>query len=127
MRPHPLFTLIFVAAPTLLAGEAAPRHFQSLSEATKFLDRALMFRNRTAILNALDSSSYFSQHPAVFEMLVDERKRAGALGKLYADRKFPTDSDTFKLGGHASELGHVHIDFIREKSGWRLKDIWNCR
>lgn len=127
MRLLSLFALIPLAAPTLLAGEAAPRHFQSLSEATTFLDRALTLRNREAILNILESGSYFSRHPEVFRMLVDERKRAGALRELYDDRKFPTDSETFKLGGHASELGHVHIDFIREKSGWRLKDIWNCR
>ena len=46
---------------------------------------------------------------------------------LYQGRDFPKDADKFKLGGHASELGHVHVDFERQSSGWKVARIWQCR
>jgi hypothetical protein len=49
------------------------------------------------------------------------------LRERYGHLEFPARGDTFKLGGHASELGHLHVDFVRVEGGWRLRDIWNCR
>jgi hypothetical protein len=49
------------------------------------------------------------------------------LRDLYRGREFPQDVDKFKLGGHASELGHIHIDFVRQEDGWRINRIWQCR
>lgn len=50
-----------------------------------------------------------------------------SLRSLYMGREFPADALQFKLGGHAAELGHVHIDFIRSDASWKLKEIWICR
>lgn len=121
------FALLFSAS--VIAGNGQPRTFDSLSDATKFLDRALARRDREMLLSAFlpSAKTYFSEHPEVFQMLVAARERTGALGKLYGKRTFPTDANTFKLGGHASELGHVHIEFVRNGASWRLKEIWNCR
>ena len=49
------------------------------------------------------------------------------LPKLYAARQFPTDSAQYTLGGHASELGYIHIDFVKTGTVWRLDRIWLCR
>ena len=51
------------------------------------------------------------------------------LAKLYEGREFPSGSDdTFELGGHEKELGHIHIDFKKQSSGlWKLDNIWMCR
>ena len=129
MKARLLLTLAFILGFPLFAAEQSPRGFPSLAEATRVLDTALAAPNRTAALNALlpAGKTYFSRHPEVVEMLLNEHRRTGAFTKLYADRHFPSTASTFKLGGHASELGHIHIDFVRDAEGWRLKDIWNCR
>ena len=28
---------------------------------------------------------------------------------------------------YARELGHPHVDFVREGRGWKLDNIWLCR
>lgn len=103
--------------------------FRSLSQAAVALDEAMAAPDPSAALKALLPSpkTYFSQHPNVARILVEEHKKTGSLAKLYADRRFPSEIDAYKLGGHASELGHIHIDFVRHGNEWKLKDIWNCR
>jgi len=49
------------------------------------------------------------------------------LKKLYAGKTFPSGKKTFKLGGHAKELDHIHIDFIVRGGAWRLCAIWMCK
>ena len=53
--------------------------------------------------------------------------RKQPLGKLYAKRTFPAKGNSFKLGGHDKELGHIHIDFTKKDGAWRLKTIFMCR
>ncbi|WP_417914551.1 hypothetical protein [Candidatus Electronema sp. JM] len=40
---------------------------------------------------------------------------------------FPTDKDTFNLGGHDLRIHCLHIDLERYQGHWRLKKIWQCR
>lgn len=112
-----------------MAGENNPPRFSSLAEAVQALDSALAAPNPGAALLALlpAKKTYLSENPYVAAMLLKERERTGPFTKLYANRQFPEAATTFKLGGHASELGHIHIDFIREGAAWKLKDVWNCR
>ncbi len=44
-----------------------------------------------------------------------------------AEKEFPCDCVEFKLGGHQSELGHIHIDFAKRDDSWVIKSIWMCR
>ena len=53
--------------------------------------------------------------------------REKPLRSVYAGRAFPSQESRFKLGGHARELGHLHVDFVREGPGWRLENVWLCR
>jgi hypothetical protein len=55
------------------------------------------------------------------------RHAASSLRSRYAGRTFPANEATFELGGHESELGHVHVDFVRGEDGWQFKEIWICR
>jgi hypothetical protein len=121
--------LILTACMPLRAAEPEQTTFKTLAAATRLLDRAVETNNRKLLLAIMPSSSttVLSQQPAVFEQLARERQRTGDLSKLYKDREFPAGKDTFKLGGHDKELGHIHIDFIRDGDSWKLKDIWQCR
>jgi hypothetical protein len=56
-----------------------------------------------------------------------EQHRSQSLRVLYAEREFPVEKETFKLGGHGAELGHIHVDFLRIDAAWLLKEIWICR
>lgn len=129
MIPWIPFLIVCFIAVVSPAADNAPPHFKSLAEATQALDRALAAPDPGAALLALlpSEGNYLSEHPQVIVMLQEARERTGPFAKLYADRQFPETATTYKLGGHASELGHVHIDFIREEEVWRLKRIWNCR
>lgn len=49
------------------------------------------------------------------------------LRTLHLGREFPTDADKFKLGGHASELGHIHVDFEKQGICWKVARFWLCR
>jgi len=121
--------LLLITCMPLNAAEPQPTTFKTLAAATDLLDRAIKTDDRKLLLGAIPSSSttVFSQQPAVFEQLARERQRTGDLSKLYKDREFPAEEDTFKLGGHDKELGHIHIDFVRDGKTWKLRDIWQCR
>ena len=57
---------------------------------------------------------------------LQKQHRVRSLRSTYAGREFPSDAGEFKLGGHQSEVGHVHIDFVRNGAVWRIKAIWEC-
>jgi len=59
--------------------------------------------------------------------VLKEIHHAQALHLLYQGKDFPAGADSFKLGGHAKELGHMHIDFKKENGVWWLQEIWQCR
>ena len=69
---------------------------------------------------------YIVQHKVVFEVLKEQDQRTPLI-KLYSDIEFPQDKDKFKLGGHMSELGFIHIDFVKKDGKWYIGDIWQCR
>jgi len=50
-----------------------------------------------------------------------------ALSVRYAGRQFPADRQEFTLGGHKSELGHLHVIFRKEGQVWRLAELMQCR
>jgi hypothetical protein len=43
------------------------------------------------------------------------------LTELYKGREFPA-SDTYSIGGHESELGHININFFQNKK----KIVYRC-
>ena len=69
---------------------------------------------------------YLATHRRVFDTLRSAHERTPLQG-LYAKRTFPEGQSTFKLGGHMSEIGSIHIDFIRIRGDWHLQGIWACR
>ena len=112
---------------------ATALRFHSLSEAVDFIcsqieagDPALL----TAAMagkhpdDAFDYIRFFER--SVYPLLA-ARHREGCLRALYTGREFPTDQACFKLGGHDSELGYIHIDFVRQPDGWALQRIWLCQ
>jgi len=66
----------------------------------------------------------------VFKRLQEIHAEVG-LRSLYLERSppvaFPPDAETFQLGGHGRELGHIHIDFRKAGDRWQLEAVWMCR
>ena len=50
-----------------------------------------------------------------------------SLREIYSDREFPLDDGEFKLGGHMSELGFLHINFRKKGDYWYLASVYTCR
>jgi hypothetical protein len=99
------------------------RTFSTLAEAVSFLADALENRDDDALAGAC-------HEPLPAEWIMDRLREQAAetpLVRLYAGRDFPSFGQTFKLGGHAKELGHIHIDFVRRDRGWEIQKIWMCR
>ena len=99
------------------------RTFSELADAVRFLAEALEAGDDATLADAC--------HEALPDKWIMDRLREQAaetpLVGLYAGRTFPRDGTRFKLGGHAKELGHIHIDFVRPKAGWEIERIWMCR
>ena len=99
------------------------RTFANLYQAARFLTAVLKNDDRDRLEAAC-------REPLPADWVLDrlrERNAETPLVRLYAGRKFPADADTFKLGGHGAELGHIHIDFKRTAKGWVIERIWMCR
>lgn len=108
--------------------------FSTLREALTFLAEHLTVGDREAVASACDAPPgdaeeaawWLSHQAAAIAQLVDSHVRED-LRLRYSGREFPLGAERFKLGGHASELGHLHIDFRRTAAGWVLEKIWICR
>jgi hypothetical protein len=99
------------------------RTFSTLADAVAFLAEVLAQQDYDTLASACHEEL---PQPWVLERL-RERHESTSLPELYADWEFPTDTRQFKLGGHAKELGHIHIDFVKSKKGWEIQEIWMCR
>ena len=110
--------------------QTTPTTFSNLQEAVTFiaacLDRDDFKKLSSACVGGRKPAVYLAQHRSVFDNLKTTHKKT-PLQKLYTKRAFPKDADKLKLGGHAAELGHTHIDFVNKDGHWSLADIWECR
>lgn len=101
--------------------------FKTLISALHFIEKCLANDKQVELFKAcLTSRASDFMRPRICDQLAKTNSIHG-LRKLYLNREFPTDDGRFKLGGHASELGHIHIDFVRKETGWQLDAIWMCR
>jgi hypothetical protein len=99
------------------------RAFSNLAEAVHFLARVVSQKDYEEL--ALACHEKLPQE-WILERL-QEVHESTPLPKLYTGWEFPVDSRQFKLGGHAKELGHIHIDFVKLNAGWEIQKIWMCR
>ena len=105
--------------------------FDTLPDALAFIERCLNSSDKECLFNAcLDCRASETMRPFIIEDLYTIHVKS-LLRSLYLERTppvtFPDDANTFKLGGHKSELGHIHIDFQRTNKGWQLNSVWKCR
>lgn len=106
-----------------------PATFGKLGEALQFLAKTIEsddYAGLTAACATPDKGPSIAQHRAPFDLLKTAHK-AKPLAERYSKLEFPAQGDTFKLGGHGSELGHLHVDFVRVNGKWQLQDIYQCR
>ena len=97
--------------------------FSKLATAVKFLAKVISEKDYETLALACREKL---PHGWVLERL-EEKHEATPLPELYVGWEFPKTSREFKLGGHAKELGYIHIDFVKSRAGWELKKIWMCR
>ena len=110
--------------------EQSPASFSNLQEAVTFiaacLDQDDFEKLSGACVGGRRPAVYLAQHRSVFDTLKAAHENT-PLQELYADRTFPEDTNTLKLGGHMAELGCLHIDFVKRDGHWFLADIWQCK
>lgn len=53
--------------------------------------------------------------------------RARDLRDIYRGVEFPVDRPELTLGGHAKELGHIHLKFRRIDGAWVFAKTFICR
>jgi hypothetical protein len=106
------------------AGEK-PAAFTALKDAVAFIAGCL----DKGDFDRLAASCSNAARPATKNALESLKRthEKTPLPKLYEGKEFPADKDAFKLGGHMSELGFIHIDFVRKDGAWCLDSIWMCR
>lgn len=111
------------------------RQFQSLVSAINFISECVETTSAVILFNQTMASEIrkgnsskeadyfikytFPQLQRQFEIM-DFRIR-------YKNHSFPESENTFTVGGHDKELGHIHIDFLKHGDNWIIKEIWQCR
>jgi len=101
---------------------AAKNTFKNLRTAVGFIAACLDKRD----YKTLSAACIHTPNAHILKQLGTVHKKQ-PLTKLYAEKTFPAKGAAFKLGGHAKELGHIHIDFTKKNGAWRLKTIFGCR
>lgn len=111
--------------------QQAPKSFENLGKALQFIAECLD-QDAYARLSGMcigghkPDAVYLAQHRRPFNMLKAAHKEKPLLDR-YSEREFPKTGDQLKLGGHMSELGCLHIDFVKKDHKWFLSDIWDCK
>jgi hypothetical protein len=115
-----------------------PVPFERLADAIEFLAASLDAGDVEAIADRCTNATHDVERaipgdpgPREYRLrairLLGQRHSKKSLRLTYAGWTFPRKAVEFKLGGHAKELGHVHIDFVRDSGSWLLSEIWVCR
>jgi hypothetical protein len=119
--------------PSVMAtpGNARKPSFRSLAEAVSFIEIRLQDGDLAGLFGACNQVRQ-SDHmcSVVFESLQEIHTEVGLRSlclECSPPAAFPPDAETFKLGGHGKELGHIHIDFCKVGARWQLEEIWMCR
>jgi hypothetical protein len=110
--------------------QQAPGSFTNLGVAIQFiiecLDQDAYAKLSGACVGGRKPTVYLAQHRRPFDMLKTAHKKQSLLDR-YAKRDFPKSGDKFTLGGHRSEIGCLHVDFVKKDGNWFLGDIWDCK
>ena len=111
------------------------RTFQSLSEAIDFIADCLETEAVVSLATEIESlearlgttPNVASGFPEGIFMPLQEIHAEKDLRSLYRGRDFTDNDAGMALGGHVSELGSIHIFFVKRERGWVIRDIWLTR
>jgi hypothetical protein len=110
--------------------------FTKLEQAIAFLTRAVeanAFEDIADACEHVDEPALASGLPSTRDYRLHAAKELGrqhtmhSLPVLYAGKDFPAGKTEMRLGGHARELGHLHVVFESGQRGWQLKTLFMCR
>ncbi len=120
-----LFLLIM---PTLaFAGEEARPRFHRVADFLTWADKKLAADDYEALIKAQADAKDTQTTKLAYVKQLDSDLGEAKLAKVFEGREFPKNTATFKLGGHQMELGHCHIDFVKDGDSWQITRIWQCR
>ena len=112
------------------AGQKSPYEFHDLDAAMGFVIRCIETDDVESIITAMKHERkvqpYLERNKHVFDRLKAQHA-AKPYEEFTKDLSFPADVTEFKVGGHGSEYGHIHIDFEKRGDKWCLKSIWDCK
>ena len=117
---------LIIPATTFAAEEAAPR-FHHVAEFLIWADKKLAADDYEAMVKAQAHAKDPQSTQLLYVKQLDADLGESKLVKVFEGREFPKDATTFKLGGHQKELGHCHIDFVKDGESWQITRIWQCR
>ena len=114
---------------------SAIKQFQSLESAIEFISECVEMDAAVALFNqtmyAESQEENFFKEPDYFVRStfppLKEQFQVMDFRIRYKGYSFPENGETFKLGGHDRELGHMHIDFLKSGDYWVIEKIWQCR
>lgn len=118
--------ILLGAFPATADEKAAPR-FENLSEFLVWADEKLSADDYEAMILAQSGSKDSHESKLAYLKTLDAKLGPAKMVKIFKDRSFPKDAETFKLGGCSMELGHCHIDFTKDGEAWKVVRIWQCR
>jgi hypothetical protein len=119
-----LLTLMSMRAD---AAEVARPGFTNMTQAVDFLVQCVHRDDVAAFTNACVRPLNSTQdHTNVFADL-QRLDAARPLKEIYAGREFPTNTDSFLMGGHNSELGYINIPLLKTNGMWFIQDYFHCR
>ena len=99
--------------------------FITLKQAVTFISTCLDMDDYEKLANACTKQDDKPSNQILKSLKAKHLERS--LLERYASFEFPEKERTFKLGGHSKELGHIHIDFVKNDNQWFLLKIWMCR
>jgi hypothetical protein len=123
-----IFALMILITPSaVFADGEAPPQFQDLAEFLEWADKKLVADDYDGLVAAQTDTNDSRQTKIAYVKALDADLGEKKLTEIFEGREFSEDATTFKLGGHDKELGHCHIDFVKNGGLWLIVKIWQCR
>jgi len=120
--------LFLLGMPTAaIAGEETRPRFHHVADFLTWADKKLATDDYEALVKAQADAKDPQPTRLAYVKQLDADLGGSKLVKVFEGREFPKDAASFKLGGHKKELGHSHIDFVKDGGSWQITRIWQCR
>ncbi len=127
MKTYISVLFLFIMPTVSFSVEEARPRFAHVADFLTWADKKLAANDYEALVKAQADAKDPKPTQLTYVKQLDADLGESKLAKVFEGREFPKDATTFKLGGHQKELGHCHIDFVKDGESWQIARIWQCR